>query len=51
MDMSNQRADSAGIAEMYKEWAYGAFNLWAEITSGERQDADFERLRKLANPD
>lgn len=51
MDAAIKNANSDAVAEMYREWAYGAFNLWAEITRGERLDEDYDRLRKIANPD
>ncbi|MCL2892503.1 hypothetical protein [Brenneria tiliae] len=49
--MGKAASRSDGVADMYREWAYGAFNLWAEITKGEWREEDFEHLRKLACPD
>ncbi|MFP9227571.1 hypothetical protein A0E43_00250 [Pectobacterium cacticida] len=46
-----RRAGSESMSEMYRNWAYGAYSLWADITADEQDFNDWERLRRLAGID
>ena len=41
--------DGSREQQLYRDWAYGVYILWADLTQGWQKDGDDERLEALTN--
>lgn len=49
MESAREHADDRFVEGLHRHWAYGAYLVWNDLTTGWQNDGDSERMKALTD--